>query len=1625
MPGSTDCTLCPRGTFADTTGLSECVVCAEGMYQQDVGALECETCWPGTFERADRIFCDECPQGWYSGHGATVCLPCAHGNYSDIAWRKRCSTCDAGTFANVGAAAVKCLGCPGGFFSRDGSTACTACPMGWAIGWQPYRAGLVTRGGMASELRTRWVPQNDIPDAQLGGEHVSVSSLFDVDTDLGGEALAASGSHYCHICPKGRHANQPGGGADECSACAPGRYQPLAGTVACDACDAGFFATEWASVDCSPCPAGKVGNSADAAGNFAASSACVACPAGWWSVDGQQGGSCVACPLGFATKGKADFGRLCRACEPGTYADREEPGAAECLPCAPGFFATDEGAYRCKHCAPGQAATRDGRPRCVACLGGRYANKPGTAAEGGADACPLCPAGFWAPANATACTLCAVGTVAPLRGSFRCRYCPRGRFAFPDHASCEPCPEAGATCEDGVVALWEHWWISGVAASEHKASLVGRIPRAAEDPNAWVAAINLTDAPTAEAVEDEGDFDYDYGDYSDAVTATETTVVGAVGGIGAASPMYPCVNREACVIVTDRAAGTTTQSCNAAKGYSGVLCGECAPGYVAHRNRCVECPTGGVAITPMFLLGGAVLLLAGAWANHGKALPSSAAAACFRAFISWITLEALLIDQVVLPIPPALDSFADFSSSIFRSLDPTFYPIACSIAQRSSVGRNDWAASATTGDKSGFVVDYNRAFWAFHAMPFFCAMGGVVLLVFFVPAKLLRQPKDPLAEERKKKEADRIAAMPLHERMIFLRKQLKGEKANPHARATPEQLASRGLWTGKRPRAIALVSWIIYWFYPSVLIACFKGMDCTDEPVEYPDHRRLRADLAVRCFKGPHAPVAKASALLVFVYAAVLPASTLAYGWLQHARGNLVWGDAVPVRDEAGNLRPDAPRVGAMLGWLVAGLSPRKGWWECVVALRKLCVCAALVFVEGGANQAVAVLLVSLAAAALQLEYSPYVHPVANRLETLCVMVLFATVGLVLLLHFGASRAGRVASTDRLTFAAPDGVAADGAISDVVGAQGLAAFCLIWLHLDTAGAALLYVVRAHREAVADELEAAKTGENPKEKRLKAMLAGRAVKGVIKADYHPKQHVDDLYTTASDVLGRVPPIKAARISDKKWGTKMLKACKQKAKRELYKKMVKELVGNVKKLDQECSSLTDEIATVADMCNALPPRLVDARRLGEEGNYALGERWWPSMPPVPGLELAGILALHVHRRLFPPEAAAEKAEKMAHHFLGALKDEAGSAKKAGSIFAKKAAKTRSRKIAERFANARKGVHAEEAPTTGGGPGGSAGAGGAGAKPIAGADGGAGSGLGALGGGGFLGAAMNKAKGPASGAATGEAPSEHAGPSLMGGKPPPEKETKKKNRRRFSISTIKSSVGSSLGIGADRKSKADLEVDAAAASRKAHRAEAAQAAAAIAQLEEDPTEARRKKKDALQKKLMLQHSKKRKQQRRRSSVGLSEVAAREAAAMAMAKSDAAATGLAASPRGPRRMNFNAAAEARAKARGESTAMAAARKAAAEAAKRAALRQRMSKLKTAGRMIMLQKRSNLFAAAKEAEEKKKKEERRAARAAKRKELGEWVDPGADYSDDEDDEEEKADKSDDTGSSDSSDADI
>ena len=42
------------------------------------------------------------------------------------------------------------------------------------------------------------------------------------------------------------------------------------------------------------------------------------------------------------------------------------------------------------------------------------------------------------------------------------------------------------------------------------------------------------------------------------------------------------------------------------------------------------------------------------------------------------------------------------------------------------------------------------------------------------------------------------------------------------------------------------VSWVFYWFYPSVIISCFKGLDCTDEPVEYPDNRRLRADLAVR-----------------------------------------------------------------------------------------------------------------------------------------------------------------------------------------------------------------------------------------------------------------------------------------------------------------------------------------------------------------------------------------------------------------------------------------------------------------------------------------------------------------------------------------------------------------------------------------------------------------------------------------------------------------------------------------------------------------------------------------------------------------------------------------------------------
>ena len=298
----------------------------------------------GTGRLIPRQECVRCPAGKYQpyGEGGTNAFEAQHLDEPDD-----CISCRPG-YSQPEIGSTSCNECSAGQYSQGlAATECTSCPSGK---YQPYGSG---------------------------GVHNFDAQHLDSETDC---LMGCSvGVAFCTRCSEGYYQVHDG----ECVACLPGYFASQAGMISCDECSAGKVSTRPASSGCTSCsggtyqPYGAGGNQSFDAAHMDDPGDCIPCAPGFFSSDEGQS-ACSECRSGsYAGSGSA----ICTSCSGGTYqpygaggnqsfdaAHMDDPG--DCIPCAPGFFSSDEGQSGCSECRSGSYAG-SGSVRCTHCPSGQ------------------------------------------------------------------------------------------------------------------------------------------------------------------------------------------------------------------------------------------------------------------------------------------------------------------------------------------------------------------------------------------------------------------------------------------------------------------------------------------------------------------------------------------------------------------------------------------------------------------------------------------------------------------------------------------------------------------------------------------------------------------------------------------------------------------------------------------------------------------------------------------------------------------------------------------------------------------------------------------------------------------------------------------------------------------------------------------------------------------------------------------------------------------------------------------------------------------------------------------------------------------------------------------------------
>ncbi len=262
---------CPPGTYNPSSLASSCLTCPTGT-TSPAGAIACSACGVGNIPNPSTFVCEPCPANTYQpldagntcipcdpgeislpgsgGCGICVagyeydaddnqCLPCDYGSYSSYLTDFICVPCPEGTKANALAAAISCIDCGAGYFSREGSVSCDIC-----------LAGTFSTGPRSKKCTYCAPGQYQI----LLGQSACVTCPSSYSSAVGSAICSActAGQRIvgglCQDCPVGQF--QPNPLQTGCIACSPKSYAPITGLPFCLPC--GTAATSGQSVCTEP-----------------------------------------------------------------------------------------------------------------------------------------------------------------------------------------------------------------------------------------------------------------------------------------------------------------------------------------------------------------------------------------------------------------------------------------------------------------------------------------------------------------------------------------------------------------------------------------------------------------------------------------------------------------------------------------------------------------------------------------------------------------------------------------------------------------------------------------------------------------------------------------------------------------------------------------------------------------------------------------------------------------------------------------------------------------------------------------------------------------------------------------------------------------------------------------------------------------------------------------------------------------------------------------------------------------------------------------------------------------------------------------------------------------------------
>ena len=353
------------------------------------GRSTCIHC-PAGREYVDTSTCNVCLGGWYQASSTTPfvnCTACPVGYFNSDTGSKRigekheqCAACNItnGFVTGDQSGALFCIGCKAGTFTTKNVTVpCVDCPVGWK--------------GVQDDQLNKCV---QCPTGRTSEQGSTICQLCEAGTFMN-----VTGSERCKNCGAGQYRQKMEDGgitptnATFCIDC-PAGWSSESASTKCQPCEAGYIGAV-VGQDCSPCGVGQYRPSKDVHGNLTDPTLCFGCPVGWSSEAGSTkcqpcdggafndvgGQECKKCPLGSVSKSGAV---QCITCELGKKTNNDN---TTCDNCDLGKFGSTND--KCSDCPPGTYQDGKGFKTCKNCDKDTYSSESGKSSKSDCKECSI------------------------------------------------------------------------------------------------------------------------------------------------------------------------------------------------------------------------------------------------------------------------------------------------------------------------------------------------------------------------------------------------------------------------------------------------------------------------------------------------------------------------------------------------------------------------------------------------------------------------------------------------------------------------------------------------------------------------------------------------------------------------------------------------------------------------------------------------------------------------------------------------------------------------------------------------------------------------------------------------------------------------------------------------------------------------------------------------------------------------------------------------------------------------------------------------------------------------------------------------------------------------------------